>query len=70
MTELIKPLILTNKQLREIEVLLLKSFNDGLKKDTNPVAPVKMFPTFVRDVPDGKDKYGFDFILFLIYSLI
>ncbi|CAG2165258.1 unnamed protein product [Oppiella nova] len=56
--EIIKPLTLSNEQLGEIEALLLKSFNDGLRKDTNPVAPVKMFPTFVRDVPDGKEKYA------------
>ncbi|CAG2123436.1 unnamed protein product, partial [Medioppia subpectinata] len=48
----------TNEQLWEIEALLLKSFNEGLRKDTNPVAPVKMFPTFVRDVPDGREKYA------------
>ncbi|XP_054164981.1 hexokinase-1-like isoform X2 [Oppia nitens] len=56
--EILKPLVLTNQQLGEIEALLLQSFNEGLRKDTNPVAPVKMFPTFVRDVPDGKEKYA------------
>lgn len=56
--EILEPLILSNEKLEEIEILLLKSFNEGLKKDTNPVAPVKMFPTYVRHVPDGKDKYG------------
>lgn len=51
-------LVLTNDQLHQVESLLRKSFHEGLAKETNPVAPVKMFPTFVRDVPDGKDKYG------------
>lgn len=53
-----KNLILNDDQLNQIQCLLMISFQEGLKKDTNPVAPVKMFPTFVRDVPDGKEKYG------------
>lgn len=56
-------LVLTNDQLEEVESLLMNSFNEGLRKETNPIAPVKMFPTFVRDVPDGKDKYGLKFCL-------
>lgn len=51
-------LVLTNDQLEEVESLLMNSFNEGLSKETNPIAPVKMFPTFVRDVPTGKEKYG------------
>ena len=47
----------------------MNSFNDGLKRETNPVAPVKMFPTFVREVPDEKNKYG-KFILSFMVSLI
>jgi len=58
-------LVLTNDQLEEVESLLMNSFNEGLRKETNPIAPVKMFPTFVRDVPDGKDKYGLKFKMFI-----
>lgn len=50
-------LILADDQLQQIQSLLMNSFNDGLKRETNPVAPVKMFPTFVREVPDEKNKY-------------
>lgn len=32
--------------------------NSWLYRETNPVAPVKMFPTFVREVPDSQNKYG------------
>ncbi len=58
-------LVLTNDQLEEVESLLMNSFNEGLRRETNPIAPVKMFPTFVRDVPDGKDKYGLKFKMFI-----
>lgn len=50
--------MLTDDQLHQIQSLLMNSFKEGLKKETNPVAPVKMFPTFVREVPDEKNKYG------------
>lgn len=53
-----RALVLTNDQLARAQSLLMQSFHDGLKKDTHPVSPVKMFPTFVKEVPDGKDKYG------------
>ncbi len=55
---LTRSLILTNDQLKKVEALLRHSFKEGLKRETNPIAPVKMFPTFIRDVPTGKDKYG------------
>ena len=35
---------------------MLGEFNKGLGKETNPTAKVKMFPTYVRDVPDGTGK--------------
>lgn len=51
-----RKLILNNDELEKVKALLLNSFNEGLKRDTNPISPVKMFPTFVREVPD--EKYG------------
>ena len=36
--------------------IMLGEFNKGLGKETNPTAKVKMFPTYVRDVPDGTGK--------------
>ncbi|XP_017461989.1 PREDICTED: hexokinase-2-like, partial [Rhagoletis zephyria] len=56
--QLTRSLVLTDDQLHQIQSLLMNSFNDGLKRETNPVAPVKMFPTFVKEVPDAKHKYG------------
>lgn len=51
-------LVLTNDQLEKVASLLLNEFNEGLGKQTHPSASVKMFPTYVRDVPNGRGKYG------------
>lgn len=48
---------MTNDQLEKVQSLLLNEFNRGLNKQTHSTASVKMFPTFVRDVPNGKGKY-------------
>lgn len=55
---LTRNLVLTDDQLAQIQSLLMNSFKEGLRRETNPVSPVKMFPTYVWDVPDGKEKYG------------
>lgn len=39
--------------------IMLGEFNKGLGKETNPTAKVKMYPTYVRDVPDGSGKTPF-----------
>lgn len=39
--------------------IMLGEFNKGLGKETNPTAKVKMYPTYVRDVPDGSGKTQF-----------
>ncbi len=49
-----RDLVLSNDQLEKVSSLLLNEFNEGLRKETNPIACVKMFPTYVRDVPNGK----------------
>ena len=54
---------LDNDALNKVSSLLLHEFNLGLGRETNETATVKMFPTFVRDVPNGKGK-GF-FLRFL-----
>lgn len=36
---------------------MLDNFNRGLGKDTNATAAVKMFPTYVKAVPDGTGQY-------------
>jgi len=51
-----RELVLTNDQLEKVSSLLLNEFNEGLRRETNPFASVKMFPTFVRDVSNGKEE--------------
>ncbi|XP_054168492.1 hexokinase-2-like [Oppia nitens] len=54
-----RDLVLSNDQLEKVVVLLEQEFNEGLKRETNPIAAVKMFPTFVRDVPNGREAGKF-----------
>ena len=46
---------------KRIMHLLHEEMNNGLSKKTNHVADIKMFPTFVRSLPDGTGN---------IYSLL
>lgn len=48
-----RALVLTDDQLEKVSALLLKELNEGLRRETNPIASVKTYPTYVRDVPDG-----------------
>ncbi|KAH7636571.1 hexokinase-2-like protein 2 [Dermatophagoides farinae] len=54
-----RSLVLTNDQISKISNLLLNEINEGLRRETNPIASVKCYPTFVRDVPDGTEKGKF-----------
>ncbi|XP_053202339.1 hexokinase-2-like isoform X2 [Panonychus citri] len=54
-----RDLVLTNDQLEKVASLLLNEFNEGLGKTTHPSASVKMFPTYVRDVPNGREEGKF-----------
>ncbi|KAJ6220233.1 hypothetical protein RDWZM_006045 [Blomia tropicalis] len=54
-----RSLVLTNDQLEKVSALLLKELNEGLRRETNPIASIKMYPTYVRDVPDGSEKGKF-----------
>ncbi|PRD29664.1 UNVERIFIED_CONTAM: Hexokinase-2 [Trichonephila clavipes] len=49
----LKDFILSNDVLLKVSALLLQEFNNGLGANTHETATVKMFPTFVRDVPNG-----------------
>ena len=51
-----KELELNEKVLREISTRLNESINDGLSRTKNPKAKVKCFPTYVRDLPNGKGR--------------
>lgn len=66
---LTRDLVLTNDQLEKVASILLNEFNEGLGRLTNPDASVKMFPTFVRDVPNGKGKYGSCYLFPLFFAL-
>lgn len=56
---LTRDFVLTNDQLEKVASILLNEFNLGLGKETNKDAKVKMFPTYVRDVPNGSEKGKF-----------
>lgn len=52
---LVRPFILKDEDYKHLMDIMLQEFNKGLGKDTNPTAKVKMYPTYVRDVPDGSE---------------
>ena len=41
---------------RKVSAILLDEMRKGLGKDTNATATIKMFPTYVRALPDGSEK--------------
>lgn len=51
--------MLTDDQLERVSALLLDEFNKGLRRETHPNACVKMLPTFVEDVPNGRERGRF-----------
>jgi len=56
---LTRDFVLSNDQLNKISSVLLNEFNLGLGKETNKDASLKMFPTYVRDVPNGSERGKF-----------
>ncbi|KAK6621518.1 hypothetical protein RUM44_001325 [Polyplax serrata] len=52
-------LILSNEQLLKVKEKLLESIKKGLRKETHKEAIVKCFPTYVQDLPNGKEKGKF-----------
>jgi len=56
---LTRNLVLTNDQLQKVSVNLLHEFHKGLSWDTHRNAAVKMFPTYVTDVPNGEEQGKF-----------
>lgn len=56
---LTRSLVLTNEQLEKVSALLLHQFYKGLSHTTRKEASVKMFPTYVTDVPDGTEQGKF-----------
>lgn len=49
----------SDETLRDIMARFRREMENGLARDTNPTATVKMLPTFVRSIPDGSEKGDF-----------
>ncbi|KAK6185108.1 hypothetical protein SNE40_007416 [Patella caerulea] len=56
---IVKPFILDDAVYKRVCDVMLDNFNKGLGKETNAEARVKMFPTYVRSVPDGTEEGDF-----------
>ncbi|KAK2712796.1 hypothetical protein QYM36_011477 [Artemia franciscana] len=52
-------LILSNKDIKRVSTILLKEIEIGLCKETNKIADIKCYPTYVRNLPNGKEKGKF-----------
>ncbi len=46
----------SDETLRDIMARFRREMENGLGRDTNPTATVKMLPTFVRSIPDGSGE--------------
>jgi len=57
--QITRELLLSSDQLKQIQTLLEKEMDLGLEKSTNEFADIKMYPTYVRDVPNGTEKGKF-----------
>ncbi|XP_028651798.1 hexokinase-1 [Erpetoichthys calabaricus] len=49
----------SDETLTDIMHRFRREMENGLGRDTNPTATVKMLPTFVRSIPDGSEKGDF-----------
>uniref|UniRef100_A0ACB8F8M6 Hexokinase-1 n=1 Tax=Sphaerodactylus townsendi TaxID=933632 RepID=A0ACB8F8M6_9SAUR len=50
---------LSDETLLDIMTRFRQEMQNGLSRDFNPTATVKMLPTFVRSIPDGSEKGDF-----------
>jgi len=57
--QITRELLVSNEQLKQIQQLLEQEMDAGLGVATNEKADIKMYPTFVRDVPNGTEKGKF-----------
>lgn len=57
--EICEKLILSSETLKEVCDTLQEELNKGLGKETNPEATIKCFPTYIRELPNGKEKGRF-----------
>ncbi|KAL8615422.1 hypothetical protein ACOMHN_036242 [Nucella lapillus] len=56
---ILKPLELSDDDYRKVMELMLKNMEEGLARSSNEQAIIKMFPTYVRAVPDGTETGEF-----------
>ena len=56
---ILKPLSLSLDQMRDIGERMNKEMDLGLGKDTHATASLKMFPTYVENLPDGTERGEF-----------
>lgn len=54
--EICQDLVLTAEGVKEVCDSLQEEINRGLAKDSNPEATIKCFPTYVRELPNGKGE--------------
>lgn len=57
--QITRELLISNDQLKQVQSYLETEMCAGLGKATNDQAVIKMYPTFVRDVPNGAEKGKF-----------
>ncbi|KAK8722199.1 hypothetical protein OTU49_012319 [Cherax quadricarinatus] len=57
--EICQELVLSPEVLKEVCDCLQEEINKGLAKDSHPEATVKCFPTYVRELPNGKEEGRF-----------
>uniref|UniRef100_A0A0B6ZZ59 Phosphotransferase n=1 Tax=Arion vulgaris TaxID=1028688 RepID=A0A0B6ZZ59_9EUPU len=55
----VKGFKLSSSAYKRVMTLLNQEMNNGLKRQSHNVADIKMFPTFVRSLPDGSEKGEF-----------
>lgn len=52
----VKGFKLSGAAYKRVMTLLNQEMNNGLKRQSHHVADIKMFPTFVRSLPDGSGE--------------
>ncbi|CAG5133645.1 unnamed protein product [Candidula unifasciata] len=55
----VKGFKLSSTAYKQVMTLLHQEMNNGLKTQSHKMADIKMFPTFVRSLPDGSEKGEF-----------
>lgn len=58
-SKLFQQLTITDEQTNKLKEIILQEINLGLAKDTHNNASVKCYPTYVQDLPNGKERGKF-----------